>query len=590
MSKYVLASFAMVLYVKDGERRFDSHLLDFISKGKYEEALMMLQNIDPCNLSDSSGRSLLHWTILRCEINGGNVYMIQYFIHKGCNINAQNEDGDTPLLLAVKAKQTSAVKTLIQLNADIFLPNNFGCTPVQHVLNKYPLSEKDIAKLFLRKLQLHCGTDKRMFAFKLMNYQCPIYFAVLPRDAEITRTMLDSGCLVNIRCPETYDNAMHVAVAQSDLANVKLLLERGANVNSLGCERKTPLQHYDVSANDTEEKIAMLKVLMTWGASLRITEGSVTLLEKFMRRGKKGTVRALLQSPGIDWRARNALRQTAIHFIACCNKNPDVEELIPLFRGKNFDINALDCNGNTALMLSAMEGHVKQVEYLLKLGANPNILDQHDHTPLYYICKQLNNAQRKPVENYRRIAELLLVYDADFQNTRYRNFLSIYSEGSNDPYITESLIAKLAEMELVDATVHSQFTRHDMEEVQRYREYFYFCQQSLEHMKLVQVDGFFTLFDLYTGNNKKQIIRYARKRVFATASQPMIIDNFNSFPHYYSSIILWRMAAAEKVANLELQSMDFISMSMKLYQSRVIACKILKYLDEYDMINLLGLV
>jgi ankyrin repeat protein len=48
----------------------------------------------------------------------------------------------------------------------------------------------------------------------------------------------------------------------------------------------------------------------------------------------------------------------------------------------NVDVNALDANGQTALILAIQHNHVDIVRALLTHGANPNTADSRGFTPL----------------------------------------------------------------------------------------------------------------------------------------------------------------------------------------------------------------
>ena len=52
--------------------------------------------------------------------------MVKYFIEKGANINMKNNDGNTPLHLALKNKHKKIIKLLMDNKSALDIPNNDG--------------------------------------------------------------------------------------------------------------------------------------------------------------------------------------------------------------------------------------------------------------------------------------------------------------------------------------------------------------------------------------------------------------------------------------------------------------------------------
>lgn len=87
-------------------------------------ALFSKPHCMPPNLKDSLGNTVLHYA------SGGNHEAAVRAIlrHKRCNINAQNNMGDTPLHKAASRGSLKAVELLIRANVDCTLKNNDGQT------------------------------------------------------------------------------------------------------------------------------------------------------------------------------------------------------------------------------------------------------------------------------------------------------------------------------------------------------------------------------------------------------------------------------------------------------------------------------
>ena len=58
--------------------------------------------------------------------------MVKYFVEKGANIEAKNNDGDTPLHYACLNQKTEIVKYFIEKGANIEAKNKNGNTPLHY--------------------------------------------------------------------------------------------------------------------------------------------------------------------------------------------------------------------------------------------------------------------------------------------------------------------------------------------------------------------------------------------------------------------------------------------------------------------------
>jgi ankyrin repeat protein len=60
-----------------------------------------------------------------------NTDVVKTIIKKGANINAQDEKGNTPLMLAINFESAYMVELLIEEGANVNLANNEGMTPLE---------------------------------------------------------------------------------------------------------------------------------------------------------------------------------------------------------------------------------------------------------------------------------------------------------------------------------------------------------------------------------------------------------------------------------------------------------------------------
>lgn len=93
-----------------------------VMTGKLEEGEVMPQiTVKQVNYQDEDGNSPL---LVACA--NGNGYLVGPFLKMGANINLTNHNGETPLMHALATESASLVKYLIEKGADINAVNNQG--------------------------------------------------------------------------------------------------------------------------------------------------------------------------------------------------------------------------------------------------------------------------------------------------------------------------------------------------------------------------------------------------------------------------------------------------------------------------------
>lgn len=159
-------------------------------------------------------------------------------------------------------------------------------------------------------------------------------------EEEVAR-LLDADPTLLERVDENRDRPLTRAAERGELGIVRLLLERGANINATGCWQQTAL-HWAAEGGHEE----MVAFLLSQGAQ---TSGSndfgLTPLLWACLRGHLGVLRLLLQHNG----------------------GQGLEER--------------DVRGLTGLQLAVRSGEPDVVRFLLLAGADPSVRDNQGRTP-----------------------------------------------------------------------------------------------------------------------------------------------------------------------------------------------------------------
>jgi ankyrin repeat protein len=160
-----------------------------------------------------------------------------------------------------------------------------------------------------------------------------------------------------------------------DEAKVRLLLSRGANVNARAIDGRTPMYQ----AASMADAVAMLKLLLEKGAdpNAKTLTGMTPLIAA--SRMNIEAERVLIDAKA-DVNARNAAGGTALMAAAGSGR----PEAVRMLLAKGADPNVKTKRNECALADAATSGNEETVKLLLDRGAEVNVADIRGYTPLVY--------------------------------------------------------------------------------------------------------------------------------------------------------------------------------------------------------------
>ncbi|XP_067950384.1 E3 ubiquitin-protein ligase MIB2-like [Watersipora subatra] len=192
--------------------------------------------------------------------------------------------------------------------------------------------------------------------------------------------------LSHVKIGDEPDTALHYSAYSNQPDILKLLLERGSNVNAVnegGCST------LHVAVNN--QHLDCVKVLIEHDCDVNIqdTYGDTPLHDAI---GKESTeiVRLLMGHADVDFSLKNKRGFNALHHAALKGNCFAVEKT--LFRApKMVDVPKDD--GFSSLHIASLNGHCSVVQALLKQGhANINLRNRRQQTPLMLACAQGHQA------------------------------------------------------------------------------------------------------------------------------------------------------------------------------------------------------
>jgi len=219
----------------------------------------------------------------------------------------------------------------------------------------------------------------------LSSERSPLYSAVFFGHLAAIRTLLDEGVPVDMTDRDGR-TPLFSAVDQFSpkIAVVRLLVERGANVNAINAYGEDLLTRAARHAS-----LPVMSYLQQHGAIIRPVScsGSNPILEAASTgnlrylRAVVDDVRRHISSAGRD-------QQTAIMLAVKQGHLQTYQWLLQ----QGADINLSDEQGNTLLMLAIQGGNMRIIQDLLNKGLNPNTSNNLGHSPLGEACFRNNPA------------------------------------------------------------------------------------------------------------------------------------------------------------------------------------------------------
>ena len=206
--------------------------------------------------------------------------------------------------------------------------------------------------------------------------------------------------------------ALHHAAGYGPLANVELLINKGADVNAKNRRNSTPL-HWAIHDE------AKVRLLLSKGAAVNTkqAQGRTPLFLAAMLGDGVPTMR-LLFAGGADSNLASANGQTPLMMAAVRGNVEGMRLLIE----KGAEVNHRDGAGETALMAACSGGNADAVRFLIEKGADVKVRSKRNETALGFAATQGVQAS----------VELLLAKGAEVNVRNIRGYSPLMFAASSD--------------------------------------------------------------------------------------------------------------------------------------------------------------
>ena len=368
-----------------------------------------------------------------CPAMWADPAVCQVLIDAGADIEAKNDKGRSPLLMACELGKLDAVKMLVKASADVCATDNqgatclmlaayFGHTETVRYLVGLPVvevnHEQNVGETALHfavpeghrdvvEVLIDAGADIEANNGK---GRSPLLMACVLGKLDTVKMLVEAGAAVCatddqgdtcltlaayfghtdivrylVGLPDVdvnyhgrnNDTALHSAVDDGHRDVVELLIDAGADIEAQDSTGETPL-HYACENG----KLAILKMLLKAGADVCATDNrGTTCLMRAVHHGHTETVRYLVGLPDVDVNAAKICSYTSLHS-AVIRNNGSHPEVVQMLIDAGADMEAKNENGCSSLLVACKVGKLDAVKLLVEAGARVCATDDHGATCL----------------------------------------------------------------------------------------------------------------------------------------------------------------------------------------------------------------
>lgn len=329
----------------------------------------------------------------------GDTRAVLRILGQGVDIEANNPDGETALMLATFYGWKVMVEVLLGRGAKMEAMDNSGYTALHHATLTCDLS---ISTLLLDR-GANLEAEDRVG-------RTPLHIAVLGYHKPLVELLLNRGAKIEAK-DNTFQTPLGYAVQSGHLRVIELLLGRGARVQTKdqnGCSifhyatlgGKKPIMELlldsraEIEAHDNSGLTPLHYAVKTvhWGVvELLLDHGAMmeakdqnecSALHHAILGGHRSIVK-LLVSRGAEIEVQDNIAKTPLHYAV----KTVHREVVELLLDCGARIQARDQHGRSSLHHAILGGHKPIVTLLLNHGAEVEAQDNAMKTPLHYAAQ-----------------------------------------------------------------------------------------------------------------------------------------------------------------------------------------------------------
>nr|XP_057940446.1 inversin isoform X5 [Doryrhamphus excisus] len=316
------------------------------------------------NWQDYEGRTPLHFAVA-----DGNQAVVEVLTsYQGCNVTAYDNLFRTPLHWAALLGHAKIVHLLLERNTSGTIPSDSqGATPLHYGAQS---NNAETVGVFLSHPSVKDEPD--------LEGRTAFMWAAGKGSDDVIRTMLALTPHIDINMADKYGGtALHAASLSGHVSTVKLLLEKGAMVDSLDVMKHTPLfRACEMGHRD------VILTLIKGSARVDLVDVDGHTALHWAALGGNAEVCQILMENGISPNVQDQAGRTPLQ----CAAYGGYITCMAVLMENDADPNIQDKEGRTALHWSCNNGYLDAVKLLLGYKAFPNQMEHTEerYTPLDY--------------------------------------------------------------------------------------------------------------------------------------------------------------------------------------------------------------
>jgi ankyrin repeat protein len=356
------------------------------------------------NLKGYKNRTPLTWAAQE-----GRLGILKRLLKTESHVDAEDKDGYTALLLAIKNGHETMANLLIDEGADVNASHGDLGRPLA-LASLHGFVE--VAKLLIDK-----------GAHVSENHDTPLSLAFLKGNEAMVRRLIDKGADVDSMSVGGM-RVLHYASMKGHEAIVRLLIDKGAYVDSMNAEGMRALHYASMNGHE-----AIVRRLIDKGADVdSMGVGGREALHHASKHGHEAIVRLLIDL-GAYVDSMDAERMRALHHASMIGH----EAIVRILVDKGADVNSMGVGRMKALHYASMIGHEAIVRLLIDKGAYVDSMNAERMRALHHASKHGHEA----------IVRLLVDKGADVNSRDWERMRALHYASMNGH---EAIVRRLIDL------------------------------------------------------------------------------------------------------------------------------------------------